>query len=440
MLFRPIIKGAFLLTLGGLSACQTTDAPSSRLPTPISPQTSTAILGGAVEADIVDKPSETAELPDGFVSPNNSVTPLDQQSEIGPIAPPDNTTANSAFSPAFSDYLPGWDTANLTPALTAFARNCPIWEKQDPQAALMTERPDFGEYKDWQALCVALPPAPYDENWARWFFESYFLPANLLSTDVTEGLLTGYYEPEIEVRHVADSEFSEPILALPDDDSSRLKSRADIYSGQTDYTAHAYGRPIDVFFMQVQGSGRIKFSDETIKRAAYGGNNGYKYKSIGGVLIARGEMTRDEASKQSIEEWMNKAGVRAARALMNENPRYIYFALEDIELNEGPKGSMRVPLTAKGSLAVDPKSRPYGVPVWLETILPQFSGDYKGTPESLLVIAQDSGSAIKGEGRGDLFFGSGDLAGELAGVMKHDVTMTHLLPRNLVLAELGFRE
>jgi len=201
----------------------------------------------------------------------------------------------------------------------------------------------------------------------------------------------------------------------------------------------AYGRPIDVFFMQVQGSGRIRFADGRVKRAAYGGNNGRKYKSIGGVLIQKGELTREQASKQSIEDWMIKAGASAARNLMNENPRYIFFGLEDIQPGEGPNGSMRAPLTAMGSMAIDPKSWPYGVPVWLETTLPQYAGDYRGMPQSLLVITQDSGNAIKGSARGDLFFGSGNLAGELAGVMKHDVTMTHLLPRNLVAPQLGLR-
>lgn len=438
MLHRSEVCGAALALILGLSACKTT-----------TPQSPAPIESDDKPVSIIAPPPVEPQIPPPLTAPvddnQNSHTPPATTSSDNQISTPPPSVASDIASIgstliAFSDYLPGWKMADLRPSLRAFARNCSIWEERDGQSALMVLKPEFGLYQDWQSLCANLPPAPYDASLSRWFFETYFLPANLVTAKRTEGLLTGYYEPEIDVRTKLDAEFSEPILAYPKEEQLKNQTRADIYRSQIDYTAHAYGRPIDVFFMQVQGSGRLRFPDGSVKRAAYGGNNSYKYKSIGRVLIARGEMTREEASKQAIENWMIKSGASAARALMNENKRYIYFALEDIDPSEGPKGSMRAPLTAMGSMAIDPKSRPYGAPVWLETTLPQFSGDYRGQTQSLLVIAQDSGNAIRGEGRGDLFFGSGDLAGELAGVMKHDVTMTHLLPRDLVLSQLGLRE
>jgi len=417
----------------GVIGCNTT-TPKSPLPPSPPP---TASVPNDTEQPVAEVIPQNPNTDPVDQSPSSPIPLQDERPPLPPTSPSVSGTGN--FQIAFSDYLAGWNESDLTPALAAFARNCPIWEARDPQAAIMTTKPEFGQYEHWQNLCSVLPAAPYSDGLARWFFENYFLPSNLLSTDRLDGLLTGYYEPEIDVRARLDAEFSEPILEKPNQDNLRKQTRADIYRNQVDYKALAYGRPIDVFFMQVQGSGRIRFADGTVKRAAYGGNNGYKYKSIGGVLIRRGEVTREQASKQAIEEWMIRSGNSAARNLMNENPRYIYFGLQDIEPGEGPSGSMRAPLTSMGSMAIDPKSRPYGVPVWLETTLPQFAGDYRGAPQSLLVIAQDSGNAIKGSARGDLFFGSGDVAGELAGVMKHDVTMTHLLPRSLVAPQLGLR-
>ena len=432
------IKYAAQLSLAfGLIGCSTT-APQSPLPPPLQSDPVSQDTLGTAESGVINRAPVSSSPP--LISPPPILPPpVSPPSVSGPLRQPPNSVGAQNFQIAFSDYLPGWESADLRPAITAFARNCPIWDARDPQAVLMTEKAEFGDYAAWQALCNVLPPAPYNDAAARWFFESYFLPSNLLTSDRLDGLLTGYYEPEIDVRARLDGEFSEPILAKPSGDKLRQQTRANIYRNQVDYKVLAYGRPIDVFFMQVQGSGRIRFANGAVQRAAYGGNNGYKYKSIGGVLIRRGELTREQASKQSIEDWMTRAGTTAARNLMNENPRYIYFGLEDIAPGEGPNGSMRAPLTAMGSMAIDPKSRPYGVPVWLETTLPQFSGDYRGQRQSLLVIAQDSGNAIKGAARGDLFFGSGDAAGELAGVMKHDVTMTHLLPRSLVTPQLGLR-
>ena len=420
------------------TACQTVPQPIEERPDSGSVETEDKVFGPIKS----DEPSQTqegsrAEPPEKDVIDEVSEEELSgQRPDDTDILPP----TDSDFKISFSDYLPGWEEADLTDTLTAFSRNCSVWSGRKGEDALMESQSKFGRYSDWQLLCDVLPSGPNDADTAKAFFESYFLPDNLLTDDRLSGLLTGYYEPEIEARRALDEEYSEPIIEKPKDDDLRKQPRADVYRNHVDYNVLAYGRQVDVFFMQVQGSGRIRFADGTVKRAAYGGNNGYDYKSIGSVLIKRGEITREDASKQVIEDWMIEAGSTAARALMNENKRYIYFGLEEVGADEGPKGSLGIPLTAMASLAIDPKQRPYGIPIWLQTTLPQHSGDYEGEPQSLLVVAQDTGSAIKGEARGDLFFGSGQQAGELAGVMKHDVTMTHLLPRHLVLAELGVQK
>jgi len=140
-------------------------------------------------------------------------------------------------------------------------------------------------------------------------------------------------------------------------------------------------------------------------------------------------LTRENASKQAIDDWMTRNGREAARALMNENPRYIYFTEQAIRANEGPQGAMRVALTGMGAIAVDPRYHPYGSLVWLDTTLPARPGDFRGKPTGLLVAAQDTGGAIKGPLRADLFFGSGAEAGDRAGVQKHQARWTILLPR-----------
>jgi len=237
------------------------------------------------------------------------------------------------------------------------------------------------------------------------------------------------------VRKTPDAKYSEAILAKPKTEAVQNLERSQL--GPHWSRVIAYGTPIDVFFMQVQGSGRIKFQDGTTLRAAYAGNNGKKYKSIGKVLVERGEMTLEEASKQAISDWMERAGPEKARELMNENPRYIFFTEQKIGEGEGPRGGMRVPLTAMGSMAVDRRYHPYGTLAWLETTLPQYGGDFRGQPGGVLVSVQDTGNAIRGPLRGDLFFGAGDEAGDRAGVMKHPVRWTILVPKAIAPKPTG---
>ena len=330
-------------------------------------------------------------------------------------------------TPKWYHQLSYWQSADHRPALESFKRSCASFTKADLAAPLNPQRPEYGIYNDWIPACdEALFVGPTEID-ARRFFEGQFKPLVLGTQRGDQGLLTGYYEPEIDVRRIPDAQYSEPILAKPKTKEVQNLERSKL--GPNWSRVIAYGTPIDVFFMQVQGSGRIRFSDGTTLRAAYAANNGKKYKSIGKVLVDRGEMTVEQASKQAISDWMERAGPQKARELMNENPRYIFFTEQKIGLGEGPRGGMRVPLTAMGSMAVDTRYHPYGTLAWLETTLPLYGGDYKGQPAGVLVSVQDTGNAIRGPLRGDLFFGPGDEAGNKAGVMKHPVRWTVLVPK-----------
>jgi len=325
--------------------------------------------------------------------------------------------------------LTGWRDSDVTPALVSFKRSCKSWATKTPSEALNTALPEYGNYGDWAGACAAAESVNVDYGSAHDFFEQHFEPLYLPPPTESAGLLTGYYQPEIEVRRRADAYFNEPILAVPTSEAAKKLPRSKI-SAETSRVI-AYGRPMDVFFMQIQGSGHIRFPNGATVRAAYAGNNGYNYKSIGGVLIKRGELTKDKSSKRDIENWMAKAGPEKARELMNENKRYIFFVEQKIELGEGPNGAMRVPLTAMGSMAVDPRYHPYGALIWLGVKLPMQPGDYRGTQQGVLLSAQDTGKAIRGPLRGDIYFGSGKLAGELAGVMKHKGVWSVFLPKAL---------
>ncbi len=404
------LLGASLLT----TACSTVpDSPAISNPV-VAENPDNVTLGPAVIAQPLPTPPPA---------------PIVQTPRPAPSEPPPEPVIEAPAPSGFAA-LPHWSTHDSRPALFAFARGCETWAKAEPDAFLNPNLPQYGRYRDWSTACqgasVLASINPSSED-SRNFFEAWFKPMSLKTPNKSEGLLTGYYEPEVDVRLSPDTTYSEPILAKPVSDAALKLPRSKVNSGTS--RVIAYGRPIDVFFLQIQGSGRLRYGDGRVLRAAYAANNGQPYKSIGGVLIGRGELTREQASKQSIADWMDRKGPIAARRLMNENPRYIYFTEQAIRDGEGPQGAMRVPLTGMGAIAVDPRYHPYGSLAWLDTILPTAPGDYRGTPTGILVTAQDTGSAIKGPLRADLFFGSGDDAGARAGVQKHPVRWTLILPR-----------
>ena len=287
-----------------------------------------------------------------------------------------------------------------------------------------------------------------DSQTARAFFERNFRPFTVRGT----GRLTGYYEPNVEVRDTPTQEFSMAIRARPGDlltgdlgqfiaslEGQRVVGRAENtsfepYGTRAEIEAGnlgvplAWGRPIDVFFLQIQGSGRLVYPDGGTARVRFAAHNGLPYVSIGRLLIQRGELEPHAASKQDIEAWLRARGPSAWRPLFDENPRYVFFSMDTLDdPNEGPLGAQGAPLTPMASLAIDPRHHAWGVPILVEAQIP-------GEPQWRgLVIAQDAGGAIQGPVRGDLFFGWGDAAGEEAGRQNDPAARwTVLLPRTLV--------
>lgn len=397
------------------SACATTNIPNpGPSPKPYPEQPSVPIEITTAPPAV---PEPTIPSPPPVITPYPTPAPI--PSPISVPAPPSSASFGA---------LAHWQNTDPTPALKAFRRTCAVWKSRPNEQFINSAHPKYGRYKDWRSPCQAALSIEPTRNSAFRFFQTHFEPVNI---GADTGLLTAYYAPELPVRRLASLEFSEPILAVPVDKRKQSLARQDI--SVTTSKVLAYGRPIDVFFLHVQGSGQIRFPDGTIYRAAFAAHNGHAYTSIGRVLIKRGELSKDQAGKRDIERWMANAGYVKTKQLMAENARYIFFKTEHIVEGQGPKGGMGIPLTDMGSLAVDTKQFPYGAVIWVEGKFPSVGGDYIGVDVGHLLIAQDKGGAIKGEKRGDVYFGSGDAAGEKAGVMKHRATWTLFLPIALAM-------
>lgn len=343
--------------------------------------------------------------------------------------------------PSVYSALPGWSTDKLREAWPAFIASCDMLIKK----------------AEWAEACsIAQTVDSKDEKAVRLFFESFFVPHQVINADGSDnGLVTGYYEPLLRGARKRGGPYQTPLHKAPDDlvtvelaniypelKSLRLRgkqvgnkivpypTRAELtQSGALNGKELLWvDDPIDAFFLQVQGSGRVQLADtkETV-RIAYANQNGHPYKSIGRYLVDRGEMTLDQASAQSIKAWY-RANPARQQELLNANPSYVFFKEEKLpDPSRGPKGALAVPLTPMRSIAVDPQFIPLGAPVFLSTTRPN-----SDVPLRQLVMAQDTGAAIRGAVRADLFWGFGAEAGEQAGRMKQRGVMWVLLPRQSV--------
>ncbi|MDH3229342.1 MAG: MltA domain-containing protein [Alphaproteobacteria bacterium] len=370
------------------------------------------------------------------------------EAEKPPTAlPPDQAVLTPAL---FSD-LPGWAGDRHAEAVPAFLRSCARFQ------TIPVDRPlglamSGGTIADVLPACSAAAELPAgDDGAARRFFESWFRPYLVANNDSAEGLFTGYYEIELRGALESDATYDVPVYRKPRDqvavdlgefdpalagksligriEGGRLKPyypRRAIQQGALD------GRglelvwlddPLDAFMLHVQGSGRVRLSDGRTTRIGFAGHNGHDYRSIGRELIRRGALEAHEASWQGIRQWIESNPEEAAD-LLAVNRRYIFF---DEIIGDGPVGAQGVALTAGRSLAVDTRYVPLGLPMWLDTLQP----GQAASPLQRLVVAQDTGAAIKGPVRGDYFWGTGDAALEYAGRMKHQGRYYLLLPRRL---------
>ncbi len=304
------------------------------------------------------------------------------------------------------------------------------WAEDDHEAALevfLNTCPDMDE-GEWTRLCALAQQRPG----ARAFFELFFRP--VLFGGENEALFTGYFEPELNGSLTRTGTYRYPVYSFPPDVREPWHTRRQI---EEDGLLEGRGLeiawvddPVELFFLQIQGSGRIRLPDGRTIRVGYGGRNGHEYRSIGQELVRRGVYQPHQVSAQVIQSWVRR-NPQAGRELLYHNPSYVFFRLIRARPEDGPRGAMNRSITTMRSIAVDPEFTPLGAPVWIE----KDGAD----PLRRLMIAQDTGSAIRGAQRADVFYGTGDAAGLEAGRIRDPGRMIVLLPieiANMLAPEL----
>lgn len=352
----------------------------------------------------------------------------------------------SAEPVRFAD-VPGWAADDHAAALAAFRAGCRAAVGRKRTATTVPVDP--AAFRRACATATALPAAT-DAATARSFFESAFTPVRVTA----DGFLTGYFEPEVTGSLAPGGPYRVPLYRRPPD-LVDLKKGTGALAGYSHARRDAAGRltafddraaieagalsgrglelvwladPVDAFFVHVQGSARVRLPDGRILRVGYDGKTGHPYTAIGRILIDRGEIAREDMTADRLAAWL-KAHPDEAGALMAQNRSFVFFRPLDRPANEGPVGALGVPLIAGRSLAVDPSVQPFGLPVFVAADLPIGPGGGLA-PFRRLMAAHDTGSAIKGAGRGDIFVGAGDAAGAVAGRLRHPAEVFVLVPRD----------
>ena len=366
-----------------------------------------------------------------------------------PVEPPEDRLV--LLPAAWSD-LPGWSSDDLSEALPALRRSCKVFARRDPAAQIGSDAL-AGAVSDWLDPCASFATAGGDEA-LRVLIEERFTPVQVLNNQEDQGLFTGYYEPSLSGSRTQSEVYRVPLLRKPADlitvdlepfhdrfAGSRISGRVAEetfmpYYERAEITAGALDPqqlelvwvddPVDAFFLHIQGSGRVGLDDGSEMRVGYAGQNGRPYYAIGRELVERGYLALEDVSMQSIRAWLSEHQ-EEAEEVMATNRSYVFF--HELE-GDGPVGTMGVALTPRRSLAVDRKFLPLGIPVWLDGLAPEpfAEGD---RPLQRLLVTQDTGGAIKGPVRGDVFWGHGPEAEEIAGRMKHQGRLWILLPNEV---------
>jgi membrane-bound lytic murein transglycosylase A len=365
------------------------------------------------------------------------------------------TTPTASFEPvAFAD-LPGWDTDDHLAAFKAFRASCPRL-KAAARAGNRAGAIDIPTALLAACDAAAALPEPVTRAAARAFFESTFVPHRVVHA-AKEGLLTGYYEPVLEGSRTKDEKFATPIYRRPPDlvnlvheaergakanqltHARKTATGTEPYSTRSEIEAGALkdqnlellylADPVDTFFMHIQGSGRIRLTDGSTVRVHYDGKNGHPYTSIGRYLIDTGMLAADKITMGALGRWL-RADPERGRHVMHQNASFVFFRELKSEEAQGPLGVLSIPLVAGRSLAVDAGTHAIGTPVYVSSPALTHASSKKKDGFHRLMIAHDVGSAIRGPERGDIYFGSGDKAGKLAGITKHPGRFFVLLPRS----------
>lgn len=386
----------------------------------------------ALLAGCASTPPQSVSCPPGAAVADSPICPACPACPGAEPAKP----AEKPLQPAAWEDLPGWAEDDVLPALAAFRASCAT----------------LGKQAIWRTTCTTLGEADVgDGARARAWLEANLVPWQLVNPDGTrEGLITGYYEPVVKGSRVQRKPYINPVFGPPQDmvvvdlaelypelKHMRLRGRVEgrklvPYYSRAEWAEQETRRSgqallwiddaIDLFFLQIQGSGQVELADGGRIRLNYADQNGHPYRSIGRWLIDQGELQPHEASMQGIKAWA-KANPRRLQELLNTNPSLVFFREMAVE-GGGPPGAQGIPLTPRRSIAIDPRHVPLGVPVFLDTTWPNDS-----RPLRQLMVAQDTGGAIRGVVRADFYWGSGSEAGSLAGKTRQAGRMWVLLPR-----------
>jgi membrane-bound lytic murein transglycosylase A len=376
--------------------------------------------------------------------------------ERAPIEFPD-----TQYEPVDWTDLDGWDGDDHAAAFATFLASCRTLDVKQRRGRDLTPIP--AALKD---ICERAREAiPLDEAGAKTFFEDNFRPLRINKIGDTNGFLTGYYEPIIAGSRVPTGEFTAPLYRRPPNlVVSGRRKLGDAFPSKGVFVGRRFGRrkivpyydrgqiedgaldgwhleicylhdQVDVLFAQIQGSARIRLEDGTILRVNYDSHNGWPYMPVGRVLVADKIMTADQVSMQSIRDWM-EANPDQAQDVRRQNKSYVFFRITDLATEDEAVGGEGVQLVPGRSIAIDRSLHAYGTPFFIEADLP-IANDKAGTKFDRLVIAQDTGSAIVGPARADIYFGAGDEAAHIAGRIKNAGDFVMLIPRELDPVEAG---
>lgn len=366
-----------------------------------------------------------------------------RKTEPGATSSSPAATPVPPFATAQWSDLPDWQADHLDEVWPGLLSSCKAIRQPEVKTA-------------WAPVCeaaLALGAKPATMT-IRNFLETWLAPKQIVNADGSrEGLITGYYEPLIQGSRWESAKNPVPVHGVPNDllqldfgdlypetKSMRLRGRLDGHKvvpywsrAQIEAQGEAFpartllwvADPIEFFFLQVQGSGQVQLADGSRVRIAYADQNGQPYKSIGRWLVDKGELKLEQAGMAGIQAWA-RAHPQRLSELLNINPSYVFFR-EEAANGEGPKGSLGVPLTATRAIAVDTRTVPLGAPVFIAFPSPD------GKPIQRLVLAQDTGGAIRGRVRADFFWGFGAEAGAMAGRMRQQGRMWLLWPKKAPL-------
>lgn len=356
--------------------------------------------------------------------------------------------------------LPGWETADVSNSLIVFQKSCKTFLKQNPDNKAGSQEIPL-QVKDWQPACrEAMQIEHVTDDKARVFFQKWFTPVEFYTHQSVKGLFTGYYLPLLHGSYTKTKEFNVPIYGMPSNmvtinpndfgygtltrrivgrvENGKVVpfyNRAAINNGAIHDKAPVLvwvNSHVDRLFMEIQGSGVVKLPNGEKLYLGYEAENGAAYTPIGKVLVNRGVMTKENASMQRIRAWL-ESHPEEIHNIMNQNESFVFFR---VLKHSAAMGAQGIELTAGYSLAVDRKWIPLGTPLWLTTTHPDAQSQEQHQLQRLM-IAQDTGGAIRGQVRGDVFWGYGKKATNIAGLMKNEGHYWLLLPRQVVASQHG---